>query len=147
MERKLKNILVRAFLNHPIRFRLGLVFIAILAGVTHPWLKQELTQALSPQKTLFMLVFSTLTFMFILTLYRILQNLFRRGVEIEGGKIEYDERSMVSTAGIFWFIPFGLTLQVGTFTSSSSDPHFGEVMIIQGISIALGAWLSKLLKQ
>lgn len=147
MERKLKNIIVRAFLNHPIRFRLGLFFVAILAGVTHPWLKQDLTQELSPQKTLFMLVFSTLAFMFILTLYRIMQNLFRRGVAIEGRKIEFDERTLVRAAGLFWFIPFGLTLQVGTFTSTPSDPHFGEVMIIQGISIALGSWLSKLLKQ
>jgi len=53
----------------------------------------------------------------------------------------------VRAAGIFWFIPFGLMLQVGTFSSAAIDPHFGKVMIIQGLGISLGAWLSQIIKK
>ncbi|MCF7826871.1 MAG: hypothetical protein K9M55_09930 [Candidatus Marinimicrobia bacterium] len=94
-----------------------------------------------------MLGFSTATFAFMLILYRILQKLFRKGIEVEGQKIDFDERSLVKAAGIFWFIPFGLMLQVGTFSSAAIDPHFGKVMIIQGLGISLGAWLSQIIKK
>ena len=82
-----------------------------------------------------------------LTLYRSLQKLFRKGVELEGYKIDFDERSLVQAVGIFWFIPFGLTLQVATYSAEASDPHFGKVMIIQGLAISLGVWLSQIIKK
>ncbi len=143
----LKNFIARWFINNPIRFRLFLVFAGILAGVSHPWFKTEITAELSNARMMFMLGFSTMTFTFMLTLYRMLQKLFRRGVEVEGQKVDFDERTMVRTAGIFWFIPFGLTLQVSTFSSAASDPYFGRVMIIQGLAIALGAWISQIIKK
>lgn len=121
--------------------------MGILAGIAHPLFKQEVTTDLSDAKMLFMLVFSTVTFTFMLTLYRILQKLFRRGVEMEGRNQDFDERTLVRAAGIFWFIPFGLTLQAATFTSAPTDPHFGIVMIIQGVSISLAAWLSQVIKK
>jgi len=135
----LKNFIARWFINNPIRFRLFLVFIGILAGVTHPWFKSDLTAELSDAKMLFMLGFSTVTFTFMLTLYRMLQKLFRKGIEIESRKTDFDERTLVRAGGLFWFIPFGLTLQVSTFSSAVTDPHFGKVMIIQGLAISLGA--------
>jgi len=121
--------------------------MGILAGVAHPIFKREITLELSNSKMLFMLIFSTVTFAFMLTIYRILQKLFRRDVEIEGRKTDFDERTMVRAAGIFWFIPFGLTLQAATFASAPADPHFGVVMIIQGVAISLGAWISQLIKK
>ncbi len=96
---------------------------------------------------LFMLGFSTVTFTFMLTLYRMLQKLFRKGIEVEGRKTDFDERTLVRAGGLFWFIPFGLTLQVSTFSSVATDPHFGKVMIIQGLAISLGAWLSQIIKK
>jgi hypothetical protein len=115
--------------------------------VLHPWFKTEVTAELSDARMMFMLGFSTVTFMFMLTIYRMLQKLFRKGIEVEGRKVDFDERTMVRAAGVFWFIPFGLTLQVATFSSGASDPHFGRVMIIQGMAIALGAWLSQIIKK
>ena len=94
-----------------------------------------------------MLGFSTVTFTFMLTLYRSLQKLFRKGVEIEGRKVDFDERTLVRAVGIFWFLPFGLSLQVATFSAGAFDPHFGKVMIIQGLAISLGAWLSQRIKK
>lgn len=94
-----------------------------------------------------MLGFSTVTFIFMLTLYRILQKLFRKGIEIEGRKVDFDERTLVRAAGIFWFIPFGLTLQIATFSAEPIDPHFGKVMVIQGLAISLGAWISQIIKK
>ena len=147
MERVLKNLIARSFINNPIRFRLFLAFVGILAGVTHPWFKNELTAELSDTKMMFMLGFSTVTFALVLTFYRSLQRLFLKGVKIEDRKVDFDERTLVRAAGLFWFIPFGLTLQVSTFTSAASDPYFGKVMIIQGLAISLGAWLSQIIKK
>ncbi|MBL7025141.1 MAG: hypothetical protein ISR87_06755 [Candidatus Marinimicrobia bacterium] len=113
----------------------------------HPWFKSGITAELSDTKMMFMLGFSTVTFTFMLTLYRSLQKLFRKGVEIEGRKVDFDERTLVRAVGIFWFLPFGLSLQVATFSAGASDPHFGKVMIIQGLAISLGAWLSQIIKK
>jgi len=54
-----------------------------------------------------MIGFSTVTFTFMLTLYRMLQKLFHKSVEIEGRKVDFDERTLVRAAGFYWFIPFG----------------------------------------
>ena len=76
-----------------------------------------------------------------------LQKLFRKGIEVDDRKVDFDERSLVRAAGLYWFIPFGLTLQIATFNSVASDPYFGKIMIIQGLSISLGAWLSQIIKK
>lgn len=147
MGRFLKNFVARSFINNPVRFRLFLAFTGILAGVIHPWFNSDVTAELSDTKMMFMLGFSTATFTFMLTLYRILQNLFQKGISVEGRKVDFDERTLVRAGGIFWFIPFGLTLQVATSSSAALDPHFGKVMIIQGLAISLGAWLSQWIKK
>ena len=124
-----------------------MVFAGILAGVTQPWFKSTATPALSDTKMMFMLGFSTVTFTLMLTIYRILQKLFHKGIKVEGRQVDFDERTLVRAGGIFWFVPFGLTLQVATFSSAAPDPHFGQVMIIQGLAISLGAWLSQWIKK
>jgi len=143
----LTNFITRWFINNPIRFRLFLFLVGILAGVSYPWYKRDITAELSDTKMLLMLGFSTVTFIFMLTLYRILQMLFRRGVEIEGRNVDFDERTMIRAAGIFWFIPFGFSLQIATFSAEAVDPHFGRVMVIQGLAISLGAWISQMIKK
>jgi hypothetical protein len=118
-----------------------------MAGVSYPLLKTAKTAELTDVKMIFMLVFSTVTFTCMLTLYRILQKLFRKGIKIEGSNVDFDERVMIRAAGILGFIPFGLTLQVATFSAEAADPHFGKVMVIQGLAISLGAWLSQIIKK
>jgi len=94
-----------------------------------------------------MLGFSTATIVFMLLLYRFLQKIFRKGIEVEGRKIDFDERTLVRVVGIFWLIPFGLMLQVGALSLEAIDPYFGQVMIIQGLAMSLGAWISQIIKK
>ncbi len=145
--KRLKYGLVSLFQKSPIRFRVGLAFFGILAAQLYPTLNRPPVMELSVLKAGFLLGFSTMVYAFLLTLYRIIQRLFRRDLDPEGKLKPFDERTLVRAAGLFWFLPFGLTLHIMSEFYRVDESNFGTVLIIQGLSFTFGAWLSQLIKK
>ncbi len=113
----------------------------------YPWLELEPTLEASNLWMLLLLGFSTAIYAFMLTVYRFIQRIFRRNLTLDGGKVDFDERNLVRAVGLYWFIPLGLVLHLELFNHMSSDPNFGKIMIIEGLSISLGAWISRFIKK
>lgn len=143
----LKNFIAKAFLNNPIRFRLFLLILGIVSAFGHPWFEMRATMAFSILKAFLLLGFSTAAYTFILTLYRLFQRLFRREPSLGEMARDFDERNLVSAIGLYWFLPFGLTLRVLSKFNYIAEANFGTVLIIQGLALVLGTWFSRILKK
>ena len=143
--KNLKISLVTTFVNNPIRFRFGLVLLGVTSGFLHPIFGKPVTTTFTELKAALLLGFSVLVYAFLLTLYRIMQQLFSRRALV--AYQDFDERVLVKTAGLFWFIPFGLTLHILAYFNYADDASVGTVFIIQGLSLLLGTWLSRMIKK
>jgi hypothetical protein len=137
-----KIAFVSFVLNKPIHFRVGMSLVAILAGTFHAWFGTETTMDISLRGLGLLVGLSTLVYVMVLTLYRIFQRIFKRRIKTENGEA-FDERLLVRAAGIFWFIPYGSA----AYFLSDTTGNFGLIMIVQGLSLTMSAWLSQQIKK
>ena len=145
--RKLKTALIQFIIEKPIRFRVILVLGSVLAGFAYPWWGAEKTVSLSSTGMALLLGFSTLIYAFMLTLYRIMQKLFRRGRRLPESIRDYDERELVKILGLFGLLPLGATLHLMMLLSLADERNYGAILIIQGLAFILGGRLSQTIKK
>ncbi len=147
MMKSLKTALIQFVLDKPLRFRVILFLGGVLVAAVHPWFGTEKTATLSQAGMALLLGFSTLVYAFMLTLYRIMQKLFRWGRALPDHIRNYDERELVKILGLFWFLPFGGILHLMALFSIADERNFGAILIIQGLAFAMGARLSQVVKK
>jgi hypothetical protein len=73
---KLKIALLLFAKDKPIQLKLGLVLSGIIAGIIDSWYISTETVVLTTSSLLFLLGASTVSYMILLTVYRILQRIF-----------------------------------------------------------------------
>ncbi len=145
--KSLKVSLVVSFIKNPIRFRFGMLVAGVISAFLHPLFGSPVTTTFTEMKIALLLTFSTMVYTFLLTLYRLVQLLFNRKLPLPDQDKHYDERILVRAAGLFWFIPFGGTLHTLAYFAYIENANFGTILIVQGLSLTLGAWLSQIIKK
>lgn len=137
-----------SFARHqPIQLRSGLLIAGVLAGLLDSWYLTQDALILTTRGMFTLLIISTMSYMTLLTLYRIIRGLFKIGRKLPEDIRDYDERLLVKDVGLFGIIPFGGTLYAMSIVSTVNLIGFGVIIIIQGLSIFLGARLSQILKK
>ena len=145
--KKIKINLVKAFIKNPILFRGAMFTAGLVAGLFHVWFGNETSMNPSKLLSMVLLVLSALIYAGLLTIYRLVQVLFQQGSRDPRGEHFFDERLLVQAAGIFWFIPYGISSSLGASFFHGLEGTFGSIMIVQGLAVALGAWLSMRIKK
>lgn len=139
----LKIALVNFVIEKPIMFKTGLVLAGILAGLTDSWFLNQDAMPLSKLGVGILIISSTLIYAFMLTLYRIIQRVFKFGQSLPEHIREFDEREIVKLIGLYGLTSFGLTMLCVTSSTSSDIINLGVILIIQGVSLFLGSWFSQ----
>ena len=143
----LKIALINFVIEKPIMFKVGLILAGILAGLTDSWFLTKDTMPLSKLGVGILIITSTLIYALILTLYRIIQRVFKFGRSLPEHISKFDEREIVKLIGLYGLIPFGLTMLGVTSSTSADIINLGVILIIQGVSLFLGSWFSQRIKK
>lgn len=143
----LKDGIIQSFYSHPLRMRFLLVLVGVLAGLAWVWYGRLESAELSLGWLFILGGFSTLVYTPFLTLYRILQQIFRRRLEARGAFLEFDERVLVGSGGLFLLLPFGVTSFLWAYFRDAGSTGFGKITMVQGLALGLSAWLSQKIKR
>ena len=145
----MKNLRIAIFtfaLEKPGQLKAGLFFAGVLAGIIDSWYVGQDAMVLTTNGLIVLLLISSITYTVLLTLYRIIQRIFRIGSGLPESVRDFDERNLVRDIGLFGVVPFGLTIQVMGILAATELGGFGSVIIVQGLSIYLAARTSQFIK-
>ncbi len=82
-----------------------------------------------------------------LTFYRILRKLFRRGRTLPEQIRQFDERKLIEAVGFWGLLPGGLILLLQASYTNLTGENLGTIIAIQGIALTLGGRLSRILQK
>lgn len=145
--RKIKIALFTFVQTKPLQFKIAMLLAGVLAGLIDSWYITKDAMVLTNAGMGVLLLISTITYMIMLTLYRILQKVFRLGRNLPEEIRDFDERKVFQSVGLFGLVPFGATIQALNTFSETELSGFASIIIIQGLSFFIGALLSKMIKK
>lgn len=144
--KSLKIKLLFFYEDSPLLFRACLILTGLLTGLFHTWMGTDTPLVVSSIWLVILLVSSSFLYTFVFTVYRMLQRIFNRsGLSAETKSI--DERSLVRTAGMFWFVPYGAMSYALSIFITNASSSYGKIVIVQGLAISVGVWLSQRIKK
>lgn len=144
--KNLKIFIIQSALDKPLLFRAVIFLFGVIVGVTYPWYGNRDVMTLSLIGAGLLFGFSLMVYTFMFALYRIVQSLFRRGRKLPDRIRDYDERELLKILGLFWFLPFGISLHLISQLSAVNESNFGTNLIIHGLSITLATKFSQIIK-
>lgn len=144
---KLKIAIVDFMLGKPFQFRAGLLLAGILAGLIDSWYIRSNAMEASRTWLVMLMLFSTGVWAFMLTLYRIIQRVFKFGRSLPEHIRNFDERELLKAVGLYGLGPFGISFMLLSFFSIAEPNSLGPIIIVQGLSLYLGARISQLIKK
>lgn len=142
----LKTHLIKRYTQHPWQVRLFLLVVSLIAGFLKNAWGDVLDSEFAKPELILNYVLSIILWFVMFTLYRMVQRIFKKRIKTDDGALAFDERRLFEMVALFGVIPFGGIIYLLRYLGGEST-GYAEIMMVQGLAIYSGIWLSRRVKK